>query len=506
MHDTLNSSEPLRFTAFQRVARFLHLELPEVWVRFLLAIVGLVLAFAAALFSTVSRESGNLWATLILASAALLLAVIVGLTTVPYLMRRVTAARLRDAFEYHVTAAGIGYVVCVVLLSIAALNTGNNLLYIIVAAMLAAILVSGIASAFDLRDLELDVRVPEHVFAGRGVLGRILLHNPRRWLPAFSIQVAVSQSEKSARHWRWVQSTFAFPPGRPPEKQWLRLPDRKLSLRSDSHVLPAIFDGCVYFPYLPAHSELRADLDLRFARRGRYQQENFALRTRFPFALLTKIRRIPLIREIIVYPSVEPTDDFFEVLPLITGEFETFIRGLVTGKLRPSPARLKFENLAARMSASSASFLTIRLPAKSRLRPTSEPSPSQPRSVGISLGRTPTCLSWPQTTTEIPIRIASWPTWLNCNPRQHNQLSTPSNPPSITTSSSPPVLAALFPLPYGLALTSFSWERRTGNPSTPESRLGGTGRPHHKIHIFLFCNGRFSSYTHAREFESGAPK
>jgi uncharacterized protein (DUF58 family) len=327
MHDTLNSSEPLRFTAFQRVARFLHLELPEVWVRFLLAIVGLVLAFAAALFSTVSRESGNLWATLILASAALLLAVIVGLTTVPYLMRRVTAARLRDAFEYHVTAAGIGYVVCVVLLSIAALNTGNNLLYIIVAAMLAAILVSGIASAFDLRDLELDVRVPEHVFAGRGVLGRILLHNPRRWLPAFSIQVAVSQSEKSARHWRWVQSTFAFPPGRPPEKQWLRLPDRKLSLRSDSHVLPAIFDGCVYFPYLPAHSELRADLDLRFARRGRYQQENFALRTRFPFALLTKIRRIPLIREIIVYPSVEPTDDFFEVLPLITGEFETFIRG-----------------------------------------------------------------------------------------------------------------------------------------------------------------------------------
>jgi uncharacterized protein (DUF58 family) len=310
-----------------RLSRSLHVELPEVWVRFLLAIVGLVLAFAAALFSTVSRESGNLWATLILASAALLLAVIVGLTTVPYLMRRVTAARIRNAFEYQVTGVGIGYVVCVVLLGIAALNTGNNLLYIIVAAMLAAILVSGIASAADLRDLELDVRVPEHVFADRSTLGRILLRNPRRWLPTFSIQVAALKSEKAGRHWRWVQSTFAFPPGRPPEKQWLRLPDRKLSRRGDPAVLPPIFEGSVYFPYLPASAELRMDLDLRFACRGRYQQENFALRTRFPFALLTKIRRIPLTREIIVYPSVEPTDDFFEVLPLITGEFATFIRG-----------------------------------------------------------------------------------------------------------------------------------------------------------------------------------
>jgi len=327
MHPSITSGEAVQPNSFRRLIHSLHVEIPEVWVRFLLAIVGLALAFAAALFSTVSRESGNLWATLILASAALLLAVIVGLTTVPYLMRRVTAARIRDAFEYHVTAVGIGYVVCVVLLAVAALNTGNNLLYIIVAAMLAAILVSGIASAVDLRDLELDVRVPEHVFAERAMRGRILIQNPRRWLPAFSIQVVALKSEKSERHWRWVQSTFAFPPGRPPEKQWLRLPDRKLSRRSDSTTLPPIFGGPVYFPYLSAKRELRNDLALRFARRGRYQQENFALCTRFPFALLTKIRRIPLVREIVVYPPVEPTDDFFEVLPLITGEFEAFVRG-----------------------------------------------------------------------------------------------------------------------------------------------------------------------------------
>ena len=145
-------------SAIQRVSRFLHLDIPEVWVRFLLAIVGLVLAFGAALFSTVSRESGNLWATVLLASAALVLAVVVGLTTVPYLARRVAGAGIRDAFDFDVTKVGIVYVAIVLLIGIAALNTGNNLLYIVVAAMLAAILVSGIASAMVLRDLELDVR------------------------------------------------------------------------------------------------------------------------------------------------------------------------------------------------------------------------------------------------------------------------------------------------------------------------------------------------------------
>jgi hypothetical protein len=67
-------------------APFLGFEIPEVWMRFLLALLGLVLAFAAALFSTVARESGSLWTTVILASMALALAVVVGLTTVPYLV------------------------------------------------------------------------------------------------------------------------------------------------------------------------------------------------------------------------------------------------------------------------------------------------------------------------------------------------------------------------------------------------------------------------------------
>jgi uncharacterized protein (DUF58 family) len=311
----------------QRSARFLHLDIPEVWIRFLLALVGLVLAFGAALFSTVSRESGNFWATLILASAALFLAVIVGLTTVPYLARRVAGARIRDAFDYDVTRVGIVYVLVVLVIGIAALNTGNNLLYIVVAAMLAAILVSGVASAAVLHDLQLDIRLPQHVFAGREMLGRIVVRNPRRWLPSFSISVVPVKRSGSGKHWQWMPSTFAVPPGRPPDKQWIRFPDRKLRRIPASQASSYIFEGSAYFPYIPARSELRVDVELRFDRRGRYQQESFGLATRFPFAFLNKTRRVPLAREIIVYPRVEPADEFFQILPLITGEFETFTRG-----------------------------------------------------------------------------------------------------------------------------------------------------------------------------------
>src|SRR5271168_684015 len=138
-------------------------EVPEIWLRFFAAVAGLAVAFAAALFSTVARESGSFWGTLVLSSLALVLAVVVGVTTVPMLARRVGGARLRDAFDYEVTRVGILYVLAVLVVGIAALNTGNNLLYIVVASMLAAILISGFASAIVLRALELDVRLPDHV-------------------------------------------------------------------------------------------------------------------------------------------------------------------------------------------------------------------------------------------------------------------------------------------------------------------------------------------------------
>jgi len=306
-------------------ARSLRFGLSEVWVRFLVAIFGLVLAFGAALFSTVSRESGSIWGTIVLASAALLLATLVGLTTVPYLARRVVAARLREAIDYEVTRAGVIYILITVVIGIAAINTGNNLLYVIVSALLAAIIVSGIASAVVLRSLRLEVLLPEHVFAGRPMMARFLLRNASSWMPSFSVRI-VPAKRRPVRKWRWEAYTFGWPRHREPDRQWLRLPDRRLR-RVNEELEKPILEQSVYFPFLAPEQELRADLELTFPARGRYQEKNFGLATRFPFAFLTKTRRINLLREIVVYPAVENTESFLEVLPMVTGEFETFVRG-----------------------------------------------------------------------------------------------------------------------------------------------------------------------------------
>jgi len=306
-------------------SRFLPIGLSQVWVRFLVAIVGLILAFAAALFSTVSREAGSVWGTVLLASVALLLATFVGLTTVPYLARRVVASRVREAMDYDVTRAGMIYILISVVIGIAAINTGNNLLYVIVAALLSAILVSGVASALVLRSLSLDVHLAEHVFAARPMLARLLLRNDSSWLPSFSVRV-VPAKRKKKDSWRWEAYTFGWPRNRAPQNQWFHLPDRRLRRVHEEQENPILRES-VYFPFLAPEQELRADLELSFPARGRYCEKNFGLATRFPFSFLMKTRRVNLAREVIVYPAVDPADQFLEVLPMVTGEFEAFVSG-----------------------------------------------------------------------------------------------------------------------------------------------------------------------------------
>lgn len=309
----------------------------EAWVRFLIAIGGLVLAFACALFSTITKQEGNVVATAIFASLALLLAGFVGLTTVPYLAKRVAFHRVRDAFDYDVTKEGVVYLGIVLVIGIAALNTGNNLLFIVVSAMLAAIVVSGVASAVQLRGLRLEVNLPDHTFAGEAVLARITLRNARRWLPALSISVVPPRKEKRSKRLRWQPSVFVWPPKADAARQWVRLPDVSLRVVTDAPAEMPIFSARAYFPYIPPRTAVARPQELRFAKRGRYVQDAFGLSTKFPFSFLAKTRRVTLpvesraertsVREVVVYPSVQPTAEILDILPMITGEFEVYVRG-----------------------------------------------------------------------------------------------------------------------------------------------------------------------------------
>jgi len=296
------------------------------WLRFFGAVAGLSLAMLAALYSTVFRESGDLWATAVLASLALIIAGAVAITTVPYLARRVRVRRLTQSFQYEFTKIGGVFLLFIIVIGVAALNTGNNLLFIVVSAMLAAVVVSGLASALVLSGLELDILLPVHVFAQRKMLGRVSLHNTRRLMPAISVSVTPKLRKKKTRR-KWQRTLWTFPPGKPAEQAWLRLNDWVWKPVPQSQAQVQILEGAVYFPYIAARTGAIADVELRFQNRGRYVQQGLGLATRFPFSFLTKTLPVPFSREIIVYPPVEQTDEFFEVLPLITGEFQAFVRG-----------------------------------------------------------------------------------------------------------------------------------------------------------------------------------
>ena len=87
--------------------------------------------------------------------------------------------------------------------------------------------------------------------------------------------------------------------------RWVQLRDwrvRRVDVAPDA---PGIFEGMIYFPYLPPEAELTADLELLFERRGRYCESSFGVATRFPFAFLTKTRHVALEREILVYPPID---------------------------------------------------------------------------------------------------------------------------------------------------------------------------------------------------------
>jgi len=89
----------------------------------------------------------------------------------------------------------------------------------------------------------------------------------------------------------------------------------------------AILDQPVYFPYLPKQDRIQQTVPMTFPRRGTYCQESFRIVTRFPFGFLQKARRLDMKTEALVYPSVEPTAEYMEVMPVIQGALESLSKG-----------------------------------------------------------------------------------------------------------------------------------------------------------------------------------
>ena len=249
----------------------------------------LAAALVLALYSGAAAELGRLRLASISALAALVVAGWVAVTLVPVLARRTPLRWLGYKMEYKITREGWLYILGIMLISLAALNTGNNLLFLILASLIAIILMSGILSSITLSGVAMRLQLPEHIFAGQPVRASIELENEKLTLPSFSLRVEAVTAKSS-------------PPA-------------------------ALLETPVYFPYLPKRGRAHQTVPISFPARGVYRQDAFRIVTRFPFGFLQKAHRVELRTEALVYPSVEPTREFFEILPGLEGAMESLAKG-----------------------------------------------------------------------------------------------------------------------------------------------------------------------------------
>jgi uncharacterized protein (DUF58 family) len=262
------------------------------WRSFAIAMLALSVALGLALFSAAMAQAGRVFLAAVTAAFSLALAGWVGVTIVPVLARRSSLRWIAYQVDYRLTRDGIIYLGAVFILILAAVNTGNNLLFMILGCCLAGILISGVLSRAVLTKIELKFDLPERIFAEQPVLAEIELRNEKQLWPSFSLRV-IGEGKK----------------------------------RDSQKERAQILTQPVFFPYIARLSAVRQKVELRFPRRGAYHQDAFGIRTRFPFGFFEKTRQVNSQVDIVVYPRVEPTDQFYEVLPLLSGEIASHFRG-----------------------------------------------------------------------------------------------------------------------------------------------------------------------------------
>ncbi|MGH9862893.1 MAG: hypothetical protein ACRD35_05650, partial [Candidatus Acidiferrales bacterium] len=272
---------------------------------FLLSMFWLSIALVLALNGAAAFERGEMRLTAIYHTVALSLAAYVSVRLVPAMARGTPLKWLFYNLEYEFARGSAPYISAALIIGLAAVNTGNNLLFLVCSSLLAGLLLSAIVSRVVLTGIELKLELPDHIFARQPVLASLTLENLKMTLPSYSLLVS-GDSGKNAKA-RQAKAKARDRHTTSEDRRVLRQP--------------------VYFPYIPRYRHSTQQVELVFPRRGRYQQGAFRVSSKFPFGLLLKTRQLPASSEVVVYPPVEPTEEFYEILPLISGEMESYYRG-----------------------------------------------------------------------------------------------------------------------------------------------------------------------------------
>jgi uncharacterized protein (DUF58 family) len=170
---------------------------------------------------------------------------------------------LKPPRKLKLTKEGKYYLLITLGVGFAAVNTGNNLLYLLLGMFLSLIVVSSVMSEISLRHLSVVRRLPPRAQVGRPHLVEIEVFNHKQRAPSYAIEVEDLRA------------------GQPADKR------------------------CFFLKISPRSAQVAAYRRTP-ARRGRDHHVGFRVATRFPFGLFEKSREIQAEGDLIIYPAVDP--------------------------------------------------------------------------------------------------------------------------------------------------------------------------------------------------------
>ncbi|KAF0249824.1 MAG: hypothetical protein FD167_778 [bacterium] len=269
-------------------------------------------ALVLAIVSSAMLRTGEYQLVVATTILSLVLAVVGGLYSVPKLSRRISLRFFSSwRFSYSATPEMAFFFILTVIVGFSAINTGNNLLYLVFSVLIAVIIASGIISESSLRNIDVSLRFPEHIFATQETMLELSLINRKRVIPSFSLTVGVVTNEEKEKKWS-VRMRELFT-GPQVEKG---------------------FNKLAHYAILPGNGKVSQRLTYTFKKRGSYQITGFMITTKFPFGFLRKTYEKEAVGEVVVYPQPQSVSNFSASVPVLAGWLESSKRGNSTDLYR----------------------------------------------------------------------------------------------------------------------------------------------------------------------------
>lgn len=160
----------------------------------------------------------------------------------------------------RLTRSGLLFFLAIIGIGAVAINSGNNLLYLIFSALLSALIFSGLLSVANLRRLDISLEAADEVYAGRPASLGIRVHNTGSF-PLFFARIGVRQGGDTVS---------------------------------------------LIVPFVDARSALELPLTLTLPTRGRVTGLWADIASTFPFGIVEMRRDVIVGGELIVYPQIHP--------------------------------------------------------------------------------------------------------------------------------------------------------------------------------------------------------